>query len=149
MTPPLEHDYIGKGLAPAAAQAAESSSSSFSSSTVVSSSSSDLKTELRLGLSGSESPDRNHQQANGSPSALLTLSISTPTTSRGFERASPTQASTPPSRPPNGFSSRNPIPPDLTQKPPLLQNPPRRSTMTTTRRSWKLLLPCPPLQRHR
>ncbi|KAJ6828518.1 auxin-responsive protein IAA17-like [Iris pallida] len=82
MTPPLEHDYIGKGLAPAA----ESSSSSSSSSTVVSSSSSDLKTELRLGLPGSESPDRNHQRANGSPSALLTLSISTPTTPRGFKR---------------------------------------------------------------
>ncbi|KAJ6850926.1 auxin-responsive protein IAA17-like [Iris pallida] len=76
MTPPLEHDYIGIGLAAAAAESSSSSCSTVSS---------DLKTELRLGLPGSESPDRS-QRANGSPPALLTLSISTPAIPRGFKR---------------------------------------------------------------
>ncbi|KAJ6823372.1 auxin-responsive protein IAA17-like [Iris pallida] len=73
MTLTLEHDYIGIGLSFPDSDS-DSSTDGSSSSTVVSSDS-DLKTELRLGLPGSESPP------------ALTLSISgAAATPRGSKR---------------------------------------------------------------
>ncbi|KAJ6830719.1 auxin-responsive protein IAA17-like [Iris pallida] len=75
MTLTLEHDYIGIGLAlPDSSSSSSSDLGSSSSSSTVVSCDSDLKTELRLGLPGSESPP------------ALTLSISTAATPRGSKR---------------------------------------------------------------